>query len=116
MAIKSLAFHSSPTGPRLFCTKQVVEIWDFGTGEKDEPMIPHLSWKTDDGCFLADQPFETKFFMRDDGWLFDGDSRICWIPKIYRPRDNHLFMDGTTLACTTQTTLLVLEFNASGRA
>ena len=118
MAIKSLAFHSSPTGLRLFCRsdKQGVEIWDFGTDEKDEPMIPHLSWKTDDGYFLADHSFETKFSMRDDGWLFDGDSRICWIPKIYRPRGNHFFMDGTTLTCTTQTTLLVIDFKPSEQA
>jgi WD40 repeat protein len=118
MTIKSLEFHSSSDGLRLLCRseKQAVEIWDFGKDEKDESVIPCISWRTDDGCFLAEQPFGWKFSMRDDGWLLDGDSRICWIPKIYRPFENHFFMGKNRLTCTTGKDLIILDFSTIGKA
>jgi WD40 repeat protein len=119
MATMSLAFQSSSSGLQLYCRskEQAVEIWDFGRDEKDEPVAqgPHMSWHTDDGCFLPDQTLERNFYMRNDGWLFDGDSRICWVPKFYRPNKNQFFMGQKRLLCTTDHMkhLLVLDFSTT---
>lgn len=120
--IMSLEFHMSSSGLHLFCRSQshAVEIWDFETDKSDrlgDPAMPSRSWCTDDGCILACQPqFESKYTLRDNGWLFNDDSRICWIPKDYRPRDNLFFANGNTLICTTSRDLLVIEFSTPGQA
>ena len=118
ISITSLAFHPSSDGLRLFCRskQQAVEVWDFGKDEADKLAIPCVSWRTEDGCFMAEQSFDRNLFMRDDGWLFDGESRICWVPKSHRPCDNQFFMGENRLICKAQRRLVILDFSNTGRA
>jgi WD40 repeat protein len=113
-AILSLSFHSAAAGVELVCKdeKRAMEIWNFGEDEKNSQMIPRLSWRTTDGCVVADQALESNFFLRDDGWLFDGTSRVCWIPKMYRPSNNIFYMRGNRLTAVVGSDLLILDFSA----
>jgi hypothetical protein len=108
-------FHSSATGVELFCRdeKRAVEIWNFGEDEKNNQMVPRLSWRTTEGCVVGDQTLESNFLLRDDGWLFDGTRRVCWIPKMYRPSNNIFYVRGNRLIAVVGDYLLILDL--SGR-
>jgi WD40 repeat protein len=115
IAILSLSFHSSATGVELVCRdeKRAMEIWNFGEDEKSNQMIPRLSWRTAEECVVADQTLESNFFLRDDGWLFDGTRRVCWIPKMYRPSNNIFYMRGHRLIAVVGDCLLILDLSGS---
>lgn len=111
--IKMLSFHKSATGLCMYrrSDKGAVEIWDFGE-EKDKQVTPKASWHTNDRCSFAEQAFGSNISVASDGWLLDGDLRLCWIPKNYRPRDTIVYFRGGRLTMTTvKGSLLILDLN-----
>lgn len=113
-AISSMSFRCSSSGLRLLCRSEnhSAEIWDFGEDEIDDQVIPHLSSHTADGCILADQAFDSEVFLRDEGWLFDGKTRMCWIPKMYRPTSNVFYVRRNRLTAVVDNVFVILDFSA----
>ncbi|KZP18923.1 WD40 repeat-like protein [Athelia psychrophila] len=102
--IKSLSFQTTHDLFRLYCRSEsgAVEIWEFPAGESEErtkvdmqahteksesQICPTSSWRSSPGCLFADQAYGSNISLGSDGWLLDGESKLCWLPKHYRPRD-----------------------------
>lgn len=116
--IKMLAFHTTAAGLRLSCRseKGVIEVWDFEKEkEKENELIPKPISRTNNGCIFANQAVGSNVFMTGDGWLFNGETRLCWIPKDYRPRNDVLYWRGTRLLSIAGRSLFILDVNTVTR-
>ncbi|KAF7970906.1 hypothetical protein HWV62_22598 [Athelia sp. TMB] len=78
---------------------------------------PRASWRTNPGCIFADQPFDSNISLDNKGWLVDGEARLCWLPKHYRPRDTTIFYrrGRLTSILTEGDSLLIIDFNSVRR-
>lgn len=112
---KSLTFHSSPNSLRLSCRSQnqTAEIWEFIKESENGEIDLHLIWTSNDASFLADPDPESHLLLRDDGWLFDGITRICWIPKAYRPDNGDFFIRGSIFICIASKHLFAMDLKST---
>jgi WD40 repeat protein len=117
--ILSLGF--SNDGIRLFCRtcNEATYMWDFPRMDVSQPAEQEdttsvgvagkvLSSLIGDFC---DYHQFSRYVLRD-GWIFDGDRRVCWVPISYRPRLDGDFRgtrDGLVMRVTSTDRLVILR-------
>jgi len=55
-------------------------------------------------------------YLLQDGWIFDGKKRVCWVPISYRPHtaeDFYGIEDGVVMLVANTDRLVVLHFNGT---
>jgi hypothetical protein len=62
---------------------------------------------------FCDYTMFSRYILRD-GWIFDGDKRVCWVPISLRPRlddDFRGIKDGVVMRVVSTNRVVILQFN-----
>ncbi|KZP12187.1 WD40 repeat-like protein [Athelia psychrophila] len=94
-------------------TKTLAPETQMPAGKPEKLYVPRASWRTNPGCIFADQPFDSNISLGANGWLVDGESRLCWLPKYYRPHDTMIYYRAGRISSTLveRGSMLVIDFN-----